>query len=185
MGRGAFAGPVGIGGVLFSPNLSSNDKKSLLSLGIKDSKKLTPKKRESLAAIIKENCLSYYVSFIDVLTINEIGIGKATFMGMEEVVKSLKLKVKNPFLLIDAYEIPSVSKTLQKGIVYGDNLSISIAAASIVAKVTRDEYMRELSSGFEVYDWVSNKGYGTKKHRDAIKMFGQTPHHRMDFCRNI
>ena len=184
VGRGAFAGPLTVAGVVFNPDLSLKDKKYLLSLGINDSKKLTPKKRENLAKIIKKEYLHYSISFIDVSIINKVGIGKATILGMEEVVNSInnKQKTRKSFLLIDAYEIPGVSKDMQKGIIRGDNLSISIASASIIAKVERDKLMVELSIKNSQYGWEHNKGYGTLKHREAIKKAGMTPHHRLDFC---
>lgn len=184
VGRGAFAGPVCVGGVVFPQSLNSKKKEYLLSLGINDSKKLSPKKRESLARIIKEECLDYSVSFIDVSTINKVGIGKATFMAMENVAKTInyKLKTTNSFLLIDAFEIPGVLFP-QEGIVRGDSLSISIAAASIIAKVERDKLMVELGLKFPNYGFEKHKGYGTLYHREAIKKHGQTEHHRKDFCK--
>ena len=184
VGRGAFAGSLCVGGVVFDPGLNSKQLNYLLSLGINDSKKLSPKKRESLSKIIKKECLHYSISFIDVSTINKVGIGKATFMAMEEVVNSIsnKQKTKKSFLLIDAYEIPGFSKDMQKGIVHGDSLSISIAAASIIAKVARDKLMTELGLKNPQYGWDHNKGYGTLEHREAIKNAGMTPHHRLDFC---
>ena len=135
-----------------------------------------------LSKIIKENALAYHVAFIDVATINKIGIGKATFLGMEEVAKKLFKKVTNPYLLIDALEIPN-SKIPQRGIIRGDSLSISIAAASIIAKVARDKLMDELSFKFFQYGLEKNKGYGTKFHRISIGKHGVTELHRTDFCR--
>lgn len=185
VGRGAFAGPVGIGGVVFPSNLSEIEKHKLLSLGINDSKKLTAKKREYLSEIIKEKCLAYDVCFIDVATINKIGIGKATFLGMQQIVQSVndKLKTSNLFLLVDAFEIPNL-KTPQKGIIRGDSLSITIAAASIIAKVERDMLMDKLGDSFPDYGFQAHKGYGTLKHRQAIYRFGVSPNHRIDFCKN-
>ena len=182
VGRGAFAGPVGIGGVVFSPKLSLPKRSRLLELGINDSKKLSPKKRIELSKIIKDLCLAYEISFIDVKTINEIGIGKATFMGMREVAINIihKLRTKNPYLLIDAFEIPGFAN--QKGIIRGDSLSISIAAASIVAKVERDMLMDKLSDYFPVYGLSKHKGYGTALHRKAIVEYGLSTLHRTDFC---
>lgn len=187
VGRGAFAGPLCVGGVVFSPSLNSQKLNYLLSLGINDSKKLSSKKRENLAKIIKKECLHYSISFIDVSTINKIGIGKATFLGMEQVANSInnKQKTKKSFLLIDAYEIPGISKGIQKGITYGDSLSLSIASASIIAKVERDKLMVQLGLKNPQYGWDKNKGYGTLKHREAIKKEGATSLHRVDFCRKV
>lgn len=183
VGRGAFAGPVGIGGVVFPPSLSESEKQKLLSLGINDSKKLSPKKREYLSEIIKEECLSYNISFINVETINRIGIGKATYMGMQQVTKSInyKLRTTNLYLLIDAFEIPGLNLP-QKGIIRGDSLSISIAAASIIAKVERDRLMEQLSAKFPNYGFEKHKGYGTQFHRNEIKKHGMTKQHRVVFC---
>lgn len=183
VGRGAFAGPVAVGGVVFDPSLNSAKKEYLLSLGIADSKKLTPKKRESLSEIIKKECSEFSVCFIDVPIINEVGIGKATFMAMENVARELFGKTQNPFLLIDAFEIPNISKNKQKGIIYGDNLSISIAAASIIAKVTRDKLMEDLSLKFPQYGFDKHKGYGTAFHRNAIREYGVSKNHRLEFCK--
>jgi ribonuclease HII len=183
VGRGAFAGPVGVGGVIFEPNMSLSDREYLLSLGINDSKKLTPKKRAELSKILKTICL-FEVSMICVDIINEVGVGKAVFMGMKEVADKLCKKTKNPYLLIDAFEIPGVHKEKQKGIIRGDSLSISIAAASIIAKVERDRLMEKFSDVHPKYDWVKNKGYGTLNHRRAIAEFGLTTLHRVAFCKN-
>lgn len=184
VGRGAFAGPIGIGGVVFDPQMNLKESKTLLALGIDDSKKLTPSKRKSLASIIIEYAYSYAVEFVDVSTINEIGIGKATFVGMKKVAEKLSENIKKPYLLMDAFKIPGVLLP-QNGIIRGDNLSISIAAASILAKVERDKLMVELGLELPHYSFEQHKGYGTSKHRDAIKKYGQTEHHRKDFCRGV
>lgn len=224
VGRGAFAGPVAVGGVVFNPSMNNEQLTKILNLGINDSKKLTAKKREILAAIIKDECLAYSIAFIDVSIINDIGIGKATFLAMENVVKDIsshlrsnnkefgitnyELGVKKRksylvnnengngspirsgmtkedglFALIDAFEIPGLDIP-QKGIVYGDSLSISIAAASIIAKVERDKLMEELGFEFPQYGFEKHKGYGTLVHRNALKQFGSCPHHRTDYIKN-
>lgn len=189
VGRGAFAGPVGIGGVVFSPNMSSKEKKKILSTGINDSKRLTPKKREYLAEIIKENCLAYETCFIDVETINAIGVGKASFMGMREAainlkfkISNLKLKNKELFVLVDGFMISSLTLP-QQNIIRGDSLSISIAAASIIAKVERDMLMDKLGFEFPNYKFEQHKGYGTALHRKAISSFGVSQNHRIEFCK--
>lgn len=182
VGRGAFAGPVGVGGVVFRPNLTSDELDSLLSLGINDSKKLTAKKRQELSLKIKKLAYAYHIALIPVEVINEIGVGKATFLGMAEVAKKLSSKVTNPYLLIDAFEIPGF--TNQKGIIRGDCLSISIAAASIIAKVERDMLMDKLGASFPKYGFAKHKGYGTLFHRQALQEFGSCMHHRNDFVRH-
>ena len=190
VGRGAFAGPVGIGGVVFSPNMSSKEKKKILSTGINDSKRLTPKKREYLAEIIKENCLAYETCFIDVETINAIGVGKASFMGMREAASNLKFKISNLklknkelFVLVDGFMISSLTLP-QQNIIRGDSLSISIAAASIIAKVERDAYMEQLALDEPLYGFEKHKGYGTSYHRSMIASHGMGSQHRIDFCQN-
>lgn len=187
VGRGAFAGPVGIGGVVFPINMTASEKEHLLTLGINDSKKLTPLKREKLNTAIQELCLASVVSFIDVATINTHGIGKATFMGMQEVSKSIQEKLINHkvFHLVDAFVIPEIPHEVQLGIVRGDSISISIAAASIVAKYARDTLMDELGKVHPLYGLEKHKGYGTKIHRDALSLHGLTSIHRVDFCHNI
>lgn len=193
VGRGAFAGPVGVGGVMFPNKLNSKEKEHLISLGINDSKKLSPKKRIELSEVLKQLCI-YEIVLIDVPTINEIGIGKATFLGMRRVAESLSSRITGSrvkpgmtgggvCILVDGFEIPDL-QTLQKGIVRGDSLSISIAAASILAKVERDRLMEELSLKTFFYGFEKNKGYGTLFHRNAIKEFGSTPHHRTDFIQS-
>jgi ribonuclease HII len=178
VGRGAFARPVCVGGAAF-PSLSKSDQADLLKLGINDSKKLSPLKRENLAKILKEVC-KFELSFIDVDTINEIGIGKATYMGMQEVADKLSKKLNNPYFLIDAFTIPGNYN--QKGIIRGDSLSISIASASIIAKVERDRLMEQLSAKFPNYGFEKHKGYGTQFHRNEIKKHGMTKQHRVVFC---
>lgn len=181
VGRGAFAGPVGIGGVAFSAKMSNSSIKMLLKLGINDSKKLSRKRREELSLEIKELAQSYFISFIDVDVINKVGIGEATQLGMIEVSNELIKKVSNPYLLIDAVSISS--DLPQMGIIHGDCLSISIAAASIIAKVERDRLMEKLSFKYPVYGFDKNKGYGTVYHRTSIKSYGLSGHHRSEFCR--
>lgn len=198
VGRGAFAGPIHLGGVVFH-NYASQDYYELIEkIGINDSKKLTPKKREELSKIIKKKSLFYATVPISVSTINKVGIGKATEIGVRRLIKYLIRKQKKNtrykmpntkyFLLMDAFYIKYV-KGLglknQKPIIHGDEISLSIAAASIIAKVKRDEYMRKLSKQFPSYDWFQNKGYGTKKHINAIKIFGVSIHHRSLYIRKI
>lgn len=184
VGRGAFAGPVGVGGVVFDPNMSLKHKKHLLSLGINDSKKLTPKKRKELSLEIKKLAKVHCVTFISVETINDIGVGRATLLGMKRVVESIshKLQTINSYLLIDAFEIPGFSN--QKGIIRGDSLSISIASASIIAKVERDQLMEKLGLEVPAYRFEKHKGYGTYDHRQAIGTYGMSKHHRTVFCKN-
>lgn len=178
-GRGAFAGPLAVGGVLFNQDFASK----ILQLGINDSKLLSAKRRESLYAEIKKYAIFSHVEFVDLEIINEIGIGKATFLGMERVWKKSREKFSNLHCLIDAFKIPSIPS--QTAIIHGDRLSISIGAASILAKVERDKLMSNLSEDFPQYGFERHKGYGTFFHRNALKKFGSSVHHRTQFIRNF
>lgn len=181
VGRGAFAGPVGIGGVRFPSDMTIQDKKKILELKINDSKKLTEKRRQYLDNLIRDLAEAYCVVFIEAQVVNQVGVGKATEMGMLEVAKSLSNDCSQPFLLVDAFKLPI--NVEQKNIIHGDCLSISIAAASIIAKVARDKIMSELSEKYPLYGFDKNKGYGTALHRENLEIFGPSDQHRLDFCR--
>lgn len=213
VGRGAFAGPLVVAGVIFPPTISgpstsvrlhslqalreSKRIKYLESLGINDSKKLKARQREMLAKVIQKEALASHISTIRVAQINRIGIGKATYCAMRDVVKSLRetLRLRSGqepknkiFVLIDRFYVKhmrGIGLKNQKGIVHGDCISLSIAAASIIAKVYRDKQMRKLSSKFKHYKWGQNKGYGTHDHRAAIEKFGKTKLHRTAFIKNV
>ncbi|MBE9531678.1 MAG: ribonuclease HII, partial [Proteobacteria bacterium] len=157
-----------------------------LDLPIRDSKKLTPKKRAELAILIKERALGVGVGIVHPAEIDEINILKATFKAMKEALESIApagedSSIPSPdMLLIDGpYTIDS--PIAQRGIVKGDNLSITIAAASIIAKTTRDALMVAYHDEFPEYNFIKNKGYGTKEHLDALKSFGPTKIHRKSF----
>jgi ribonuclease HII len=175
VGRGCFAGPVVAAAVILPSNFSATDK-------INDSKKLTPKVRNELAVIIQKHALSYSIAEISVETINEKGIGKAAQQAFFKSV--LDLQTQPEHILVDAFVIEGLDKSIQTPIIYGDSLSISIAAASIIAKVYRDKLMEELHEKFVVYDFFTNKGYGTKKHREAIGKYGLCELHRKSFDLN-
>lgn len=202
VGRGAFAGPLFVGGVVFSPTKSEKQQTKLLSYGIKDSKKLKPNERKLLAKVIQSECLACHISHTSVAEINRIGVGKATFVAMRDVVKNLRETLKHQgvtrsggakwqdpermFVLVDGFPIRNLRglKNNQRAIIGGDNISLSIAAASIIAKVARDNHMKELAAKYKSYKWSKNKGYGTFSHRQAISKFGPTPLHRKDFIKN-
>lgn len=172
VGRGCFAGPVVTAAVILPPNFTSQTP-------INDSKKLSAKARVELAEIIKQQAIAFAISTISVPVINKIGIGKATQQSFREAIQLLH---KQPdFILIDAFYIEHLSKHNQKPIIHGDGISISIAAASILAKVYRDELMTQLHPQFKEYDFATNKGYGTKQHREAIKAYGLCELHRTSF----
>lgn len=172
VGRGSFAGPVVVGAVVFSETSKIPD-------GIRDSKLLTPQKRQKLSQEIKDSCLDWSIGETSVEIINQVGIGKATQIAFFNAVKNLK--VPPDFLLIDAFFIDFIDKNKQKPIVHGDGLCISIAASSIIAKVYRDKLMENYSTKYPEYDFGVHKGYGTKKHQEAIKKYGLSEIHRKSF----
>ncbi len=172
VGRGCFAGPVVAGAVIFPQGIS-------LPEGIADSKLLKPKTREELAEEIKKVALAWSVGEIDVPSINKFGIGKATQMAFLQAVNNLS-KIPD-FLVIDAFFIDNIDRKIQKPIKNGDKLSVSIAAASIVAKVYRDNLMVKEHKKYPVYGFDQHKGYGTKLHQDAIKKHGLSELHRTSF----
>lgn len=145
--------------------------------GINDSKKLSEKKRKTLFESIIANAISYSICLIEPIQIDEINIYQASKLAMTEAV--CKLEVEPDQLLIDAMEVPL--NIDQMKIIKGDEKSISIAAASIVAKVTRDSYMKDLDEVYPQYGFKTNMGYGTKEHIDALREFGATDVHRKSF----
>lgn len=174
VGRGPLAGPVYASAVIFPA--------SCLIEGINDSKKLTPQKRKSLYHIIKENALSCATGCCDEKVIDSINILNATYEAMRQAIS--KLSIRPHVLLVDGVRVPGTD-IFQVPIIKGDSLSFSISAASIIAKVERDEYMESLDDDYPVYNFKSNKGYGTKEHMDAIKKFGPCPLHRKTFIKGI
>ena len=171
-GRGPVAGPVVVAGVIF--------KKDDFIEGVMDSKKLKEKKLEELYYKIRKKALNYSISIISHKTIDEINILQATFKGMREVAN--KLKSKPDLILIDGRDEPlNRNKFNQQSIIKGDAKSFSIAAASIIAKVTRDKIMRFYDKHFPEYYFASHKGYGTKKHRAIIDKIGRCEIHRQSF----
>lgn len=168
-GRGALAGPIVGAAVIF--------RKGIKIKGLNDSKKLTPQKREKLCSIIKKRILVWSVAQIKNKEIDKNGIHKANHSVLEKAVK--KLKIKPQFLLIDAYKIKS--KIPSHSIIKGDEKVFSIAAASILAKVTRDRIMEKQDGKLPKYKFIKHKGYGTKEHLKAIKKHGACPLHRKSF----
>lgn len=193
VGRGAFAGHLVVGGVIFAP--SNREQVSyLLSLGINDSKKLKPRQRQLLSKVIQKQALGYHISKISVAKINKYGIGKATFMAMRDTVKNLREKIMTKnysrkfFVLIDKFYVKhlrGIGLKNQKGIIHGDEISLSIAAASIIAKVARDKHMIRLSAKYKGYGWGRNKGYGTIFHQKALAKLGPSPLHRISFIQKF
>ncbi len=187
VGRGCLAGPVTIGGVCFTSPPENLDE--WLHMGINDSKKLSSKKRSELYSKLSNIC-DFRTASTEVRGINQNGIVPSIYKGMAQIVLSFKktLPDKKIILLIDGApisHIPYINDVARVSIVKGDGKCISIAAASILAKVERDEFMIELDSKHPQYFWKDNKGYGTLQHRTAIRELGVTPCHRTLFIRNI
>lgn len=170
-GRGCLAGPVFASAVIL-PSDYSND---LLN----DSKKLPEKKRVQLREIIQRDAIEWAIGVVSNQEIDEINILNASFLAMHRALE--KLKTKPQSLLIDGNRFKKYKKTRHHCIIKGDGIYQSIAAASILAKTYRDDYMEELHLKFPEYGWLNNKGYPTLKHREAIKEFGETDHHRKTF----
>lgn len=169
-GRGPLAGPLVVAAVIL-PNDYNNEL-------INDSKKLTEKKREILFKEIKEHALAYSIQIISVEDIDKLNIYKASQKGMIDCVNTLSIKCDA--VISDAMPLPNVNAYVLD-LIKGDAKSISVAAASILAKVTRDHIMYELDKKYPMYDLKSNKGYGTKKHMDAIKQYGYCEIHRKTY----
>lgn len=170
-GRGPLAGPLVVAGVIF--------KKGYENELINDSKKLTESKREALFDIIQKDALHIFVKIIDERTIDRLDIYHATKWAMEEIVNDAKEICD--VVLVDAMKIEVKDKEVLP-LIHGDALSTSIAAASIIAKVTRDRIMYELDKKYPEYDFKNNKGYGTKKHMEAIDLYGIRECHRMSYA---
>jgi ribonuclease HII len=170
-GRGPLAGPVAAAAVILSKDSEFSD--------LNDSKKLSEKKRETLFEIIKETAVAYAVETVDNKIIDKINILQATFLAMSRAV--LKLKIKPGLCLIDGAHRVSGLSFSQEAIVGGDAKSACIAAASILAKVSRDKMMLEYAKQYPVYEFERHKGYGTKKHIENLKKYGICPIHRLTF----
>jgi len=174
-GRGSWAGPVVAGAVILP--LDRSDLIAALG-GVNDSKKLSAKKRESLLLLIRANALAIATGRAEPAEIDDIGIAPATRLAMMRALQSLSPAAD--CLLLDAFPLPE-SSLPQKAIVHGDALCLSIAAASIVAKVARDAWMTALDAKFPGYGFAQHKGYGTAAHRQALEHLGPTPWHRMSW----
>ena len=170
-GRGCLAGPVFAAAVIL-PETFQNE---LLN----DSKQLTEKRRYALRPIIEQEALAWAVGIVTPEEIDRINILKASFLAMHRAVDQLKVRPQH--LLIDGNRFTPYPDVPHTTIVKGDGTYMSIAAASILAKTYRDDYMNQLDEQFPVYHWKENKGYPTKAHREAIRQFGITPHHRKSF----
>lgn len=171
-GRGPLAGPVCAAAVILPPNIDIP--------GLNDSKKLSDKKRRELFPIIKEKAIAYGIAFSDHTEIDAINILQATYLAMERAIS--QLPVKPELALIDGNRAKDFGLPV-KTVVHGDSLSASIAAASILAKVTRDDWMELIAIEYPEYRFDVHKGYGTKAHYEALDQFGPCAIHRMSFLK--
>ena len=175
-GRGPFAGPVVAGAVILPKGLTIE--------GLNDSKQVSAKKRDELFDEIKEKAVAYGIGVSSPGRIDEINILQATYEAMRAAIKQMSETKSPDILLVDAVHIPEV-QTKQVGIIKGDAKSVSIAAASILAKVTRDRFMIQMDEMYPMYGFASHKGYGSKAHIEAIKKYGPSPIHRETFIKNF
>ena len=173
-GRGPLAGPVYAAAVILPPDARID--------GVNDSKKLSEKKREALFDIIQQVALSSCVASASVEEIDAHNILNATYLAMQRAVAGLSPQPQ--MVLVDGNRLPSLPMASQ-AIVKGDSLSLSIAAASILAKVSRDRFMKELAQQYPQYQLEKHKGYGTKLHRELIREYGPSPIHRKTFLKKI
>ena len=174
VGRGPLFGPVAAAAVILEPGSEI--------LYLNDSKKLSEARREALYDEIMEKAAAVGVGMVSAARIDEINILQATYEAMREAVS--QLSPRPDYLLVDAVTIPGISVP-QLGIIKGDAKSLSIAAASIIAKVTRDRLMYEYDALYPGYGLAKNKGYGTAEHIEALRRLGPTPLHRRSFIRNF
>lgn len=175
VGRGPLAGPVVTACVIMPYSQGS------IINGVFDSKKVSKKNREKLYDEILTNAIAYTIAVEDVKSIDEINILNATIKAMKRSYS--ELEIKPDLLLIDAVKLNIAEN--EKSIIKGDATSYAIASASIVAKVYRDRLMEKYSKSYPEYDFENNVGYGTKRHIEAIKIYGVTPIHRLSFLKNI
>ena len=170
-GRGCLAGAVFAAAVILPPGFRNEQ--------LNDSKKLTERQRYALREVVEENALAWAVGIVEPAEIDRINILNASFTAMHRAVD--KLTIRPQHLLIDGNRFnpyPGIPHTV---VVKGDGKYLSIAAASILAKTYRDDYMSRLDEEYPMYDWKKNKGYPTRKHRVAVRRYGTTPYHRMSF----
>jgi ribonuclease HII len=176
-GRGSWAGPVAAGAVVLP--LGHDGLEHALD-GVRDSKQLNPSERERLYNVIQAEALAVGVGMVPPDRIDELGIVPATREAMALAITQLNHEHPPDFLLIDFLSLPQLDHP-QKSIVHGDALSLSIAAASILAKVSRDRFMVELDGQYPGYGFASHKGYGTPQHRVALDRLGPSPIHRFSY----
>ena len=170
-GRGCLAGSVYAAAVIFPADYQNEE--------LNDSKQLTDKKRHQLREIIERDAVAWAVGVVTPEEIDKINILNASFLAMHRALD--QLKVRPEAIIVDGNRFKQYGEVPHTCIVKGDAKYLSIAAASILAKTYRDDYMEGLAEEYPQYDWKSNKGYPTKKHREAIRQYGVTPYHRMSY----
>ncbi len=170
-GRGCLAGAVYAAAVILPPDFHNED--------LNDSKQLSEKKRYALRPVIEKEAVAWAVGVVTPEEIDKINILKASFLAMHRAIEQLKVKPEH--LLIDGNRFTPYEGIPHTTVVKGDGKYLSIAAASILAKTYRDDYMNRLAEEFPQYAWKENKGYPTKAHREAIRQYGITPYHRKSF----
>lgn len=173
-GRGPLAGPVCAAAVILPKGCELE--------GINDSKKLSEKKRNTLFDLITEKCLAYSIAWATPAEVDKINVLQATFLAMERAVEGLP--IQPDMVLIDGNQMPPLSLPART-IIRGDAVSASIAAASVLAKVSRDRFMVELDGQYPEYRFATHKGYGTKAHYEALALYGASPVHRQTFLKNL
>jgi len=170
-GRGCLAGPVTAAALILP--------KEFINELLNDSKQLSEKNRDLLRPIIEESSICYSVTHIEPSIIDEINILNASIHAMQECIKKLN-PIPN-YIIVDGNRFKPVENIPHSCIIKGDSKYLSIAAASVLAKTYRDEYMNQIHEEFPMYNWKQNKGYPTKEHREAIRKYGTTKYHRMSF----
>lgn len=171
VGRGAWAGPIVAAAAIMPLDKRVNH--------VKDSKELSPRKRKRVAAAIQEVAVSYAIGVVDNTEIDRIGIVEANELAMMRAIQGLE--ITPDYILVDAFNLSGLTGIKQNGIAHGDALVYSIAAASIIAKVTRDQMMEDLDEQFPQYGFAKHKGYGTEAHKKALERYGVTQIHRATF----
>ncbi|MDR1091229.1 MAG: ribonuclease HII [Prevotella sp.] len=170
-GRGCLAGPVFAAAVVLPCDFECEE--------LNDSKQLSEKTRYKLRPFIEEKALAWAIGIADHKEIDEINILNASFLAMQRAVASLKIRPQH--LLIDGNRFRKYENIPHTCVVKGDGKLLPIAAASVLAKTYRDDFMLKIAEEYPLYDWKNNKGYPTKKHRDAVCRYGATPYHRLSF----
>ncbi len=174
-GRGPLAGPVCAAAVILPNGVEIE--------GLNDSKKLSEKKREALFDVIKEKAIAWSVDYATVAEIEQYNILNATFLAMNRAIAGLSISAD--YALIDGNRLPKEMEIAGEPVIKGDSRSMSIAAASILAKVSRDRLMLEMDAAYPMYEFAKHKGYGTVAHRNLIRQYGPCEHHRPSFLTKL